>query len=173
MFARRRHLVKSLLLVTIACGQPDESPPVEEAIVPLEGRWDVTFPDTWGGDCQLGEAGTRMGGVDTWEIELETYGFRFYEPDGRPVDCTLTDSDFACSLGTDYVGWSNYGMDATERITRTLDGTFDDDSSFTGRWDVAVECEGADCSSVGTQYGDAFTYPCTAEMGLTGVWVQG
>lgn len=159
-----------MIFLLWACAAPVEEAPAATAIVPAEGRWAIRWEQTYGGTCQLADMSTSQPEETEWVIELESVGFTIYDETGYPFGCDLADDTFTCSLGTYDVPYDQSGLDATEYITTVTTGTFADAEAFAAIYAITAECVGADCPAVGTQYGDAFAYPCTAEAGYTGEW---
>ncbi len=158
-----------MIALILACATATDS--AEEApvtVVPSEGAWTIAWDTTYGGDCKLADMATRQPATIEWTVELEETGFTMRDEFNYPMGCDVAGDTFACSLGTYHVPWDDSGYDATEYIGTDLSGTFADPEHFTADYTIHAECEGGDCAEVGLQYGDAFTYPCSAVAGMTG-----
>ncbi|NTU56785.1 MAG: hypothetical protein HGA79_11095 [Anaerolineales bacterium] len=102
----------------------------------------------------------------------------FYPPDvsafpiiSAQLDVFDATGAFACPDGVYDVSYHESGYDAVEYIASTVEGAFADTGTMDAVLKIMADCDGADCASVGTMYGDDFEYGCTAVAPFSGAWV--
>jgi len=134
---------------------------------PQSGSYVVTMDKEFEG-CALEDMKTGHVVDDQWDFLIDGDGIRWWGNDQTSRYGTMDGLDFFFDLGTYPTDYSGWGYDALEAITYSMRGTFDSPTSFTGSWEIAVRCEGADCAYVGTGWGKDFVYPCVASAAFVG-----
>ena len=135
---------------------------------PESGSYVVTMAQEYEG-CALGDPKTGHVVDDHWDFLIEDDGIRWWNNDATSRWGEMDGLDFFFDLGTYLTEYAGSGYDALESITYSMSGTFDSPTSFAGAWEIAAECEGADCAYVGTGWGKDFVYPCVASAAFVGV----
>jgi hypothetical protein len=158
-------------LLWLACGKgetQDSEPTGGLPFEPSSGRYAVTIATEFEGDCALDDPTTGFLVSDRWDLLIEGDKIRWWQNSETSRIGTMDGLDFSFDLGTYLTSYTKAGFDALESLAYALVGTFDSATSFSGSYDVAASCEGADCAKIGAFWGSDFTYPCVASAPFEG-----
>jgi hypothetical protein len=145
---------------------------VAAAFEPAPGDW------SWNGttydldECNLADAfPASVIDVTMWNLVVVNDG---YELDNEiwtadPINCTLTDMDFSCSIEIiiDEEAWPDGSMnegdpEATYTAAGLITGSFTDTQTGSVSLTTDITCEGADCDAYGAESG--LLAPCTTTL---------
>lgn len=155
------------LLALLACREaPDSAAPEEEpAFAPSYGAWTALLGQTWDDGCALEDDRTYLPASQPWVLEDDRLGFAIRDEVGYRFVCTLDGQEFLCDLPDVEDDFTSIGYDIYAVYDFSYLGTFLDERTLSGTYEIDATCEGEDCDLL-TGYGEDFTTPCTVSTPL-------
>ena len=152
-----------------------ETGDTEEAIVPEQGYYLGSFTNEVVNECGLdGMEEATSAPVEFW-FELEGTSMSVLMiTDGKysegPNPCIFSDNTFNCVVFEETDTGTELDYTATTMVA--FKGEWTDANTIDARYEISVDCEGADCDQFLKQTDVTGTVPCVSSIGILAEWSE-